>query len=354
MILIDLSSAFHKCVHGLTARILKETKEDFVDLKQYKREFNLTLLNILCTHIQMFRQFSEEIIICVDDRSNLGNWRKRIYPMYKFARRDFKQNFKTFDYADAYLLFNEFLDGIKGSESSSLFRVIDVDMCEADDLILVLGRYFADQNRNVLVLSPDKDFIQLQTSPMVKQYSWMTNKAVEVKDPEEMQDWLLEHVCLGDLSDNVPRIVDFKEFKPGVKEFLVESGQLEESQDAWSFSSGYFDYSDFDQFDGVFEREKFGFATLKKQIEKLGSLEAFLDLHPVHRKNYYRNRQLVLEEGIPTALKEQIIDSYNNYKENNLPASTLVQKLGISGCNLPDLISNKYISEQQLGTFLDW
>lgn len=353
MILIDLSSAFHKTIHGLVAKLLKETKEEYIDLKKFPKEFNLTVLNILCDHINKFRQYSEEIVICLDDKSGKGNWRKRIYPMYKFSRRDFRDSFKTFDYNDAYVLFDQFVNVLNNTQSNKLFRVLGVDTCEADDLILVLGKYFASQGRNVLILSPDKDFIQLQTDGHVKQYSWMTNKLITIPEGG-MDEWLLEHVCLGDQADNVPRIVDFKEFKPGVKEFLVESGVLTEGQNAWDFSGMYFDYADFDAFDGVFEREKFGISTLKRKIAELGSLEAFLDSHPSHRKNYYRNRQLVLESGIPNALREQIIQDYQNLPNSNSPATGLVEGLGLSGCSLPDLISNKYISEKQLGDFLDW
>ena len=360
MILIDLSSAFHKCTHGLASGILKETKADFVDLKLYQKEFNLSMLNVLCTHITMFREYATEIVICLDETSGRGNWRKKIFPMYKYARQSFRQSFTKFDYQDAYFLFDNFVKALKASQAKTLFKVVDVDHCEADDLILVLARDAANKGEPVMILSPDKDFIQLQDNPLIKQYSWMTNKILRVDDKtgdveNGMQEWLLEHVCLGDQADNVPRIVDFKEFKPGVREYLVESALLDESEDAWSFSSSYFNYDDFEAFGGVFEREKFGLATLKKRIQEVGSLENFLDLDPCYRKNYYRNRQLVLEEGIPMALREQIISEYQDDSKNvQDPATKLVEGLKLQGTNLPDLISNKYISEQQLGSLLDW
>ena len=360
MILIDLSSAFHKCTHGLASGILKETKADFVDLKLYQKEFNISMLNVLCAHINMFREYATEIVICLDETSGRGNWRKKIYPMYKYARQQFRQSFTKFDYKDAYVLFDNFVKALKASQAKTLFKVVDVDHCEADDLILVLARDAANKGEPVMILSPDKDFIQLQDNPLIKQYSWMTNKILRVDDKtgddeNGMQEWLLEHVCLGDQADNVPRIVDFKEFKPGVREYLIESALLDENEDAWSFSTGYFNYDDFEAFGGVFEREKFGLATLKKRIQEVGSLENFLDLDPCYRKNYYRNRQLVLEEGIPMALREQIISEYQDDSKNvSNPATKLVEGLKLQGTNLPDLISNKYISEQQLGSLMDW
>ena len=55
------------------------------------------------------------------------------------------------------------------------------------------------------------------------------------------------------------------------------------------------------------------------------------------------------------ALREQIISEYLDDSKNvQDPATKLVEGLKLQGMNLPDLISNKYISEQQLGSLLDW
>lgn len=349
MILIDLSSAFHKCTHGLAAKLLKQTEENFVDLKQFQKEHFITMLNVICSHIDMFSPFANEIVVCLDDNSGRGNWRKKIYPMYKAQRTKFRNSFTSFSFTDAYHNFDKFTDIM---QKSNFFKVIDVDTCEADDIILVIAKHAADAGEKVLILSPDKDFIQLQTNPNVFQYSWMTNKMVECRDEESMNEWLMEHVCLGDSGDNVPRIVDFCKFKPGVKEFLEETGL---PSDPYELSCTYYNVDDFESFGGIFENTRFGLSMLKKEIHNLGSLEAFLDTNPVYRKNYYRNRQLVLLEGIPAALREQIIEKYQSAKYMEpMSATTLVENLGIQNHRLPNLISNKYIAEQQLGSLLDW
>lgn len=351
MILVDLSSAFHKATHGLVNRLLKDLNQKSVNLLEFKKEFHLTLLNIIGHHINLHKEYADEVIICLDETSGQGNWRKKIYPMYKQQRTKFRQQFDTFRYEDAYALFNEFIDSMK---KSKFFPVMDVDTCEADDLIMVTAKYAADKGSQVMILSPDKDFLQLQTNPAVKQYSWMTNKLL-IQKPEEMSEWLLEHVCLGDTADNVPRITDFTEFNPGVREFLIEMGV--DDPDPFSFSSTFYNPEDFEEFGGVYKRERFGLSMLKKAIDEKGSLEAFLDGNPVYRKNYYRNRQLVLEEGIPQSLREKIIHQFENRHSGGLasnPATLLVESLGLNGSNLPDFLSNKYISEKQLGDFLDW
>lgn len=353
MILVDISSVLHKSVHGLVSKMLKETKEDYVDILQYRKEFHLTVLNIVCDHISKFKEYSDEVVICLDDKSGLGNWRRRVFPMYKHSRRTFRDSFKTFSYSDAHKLFNEAIDALEKTSSAGLFKTIGVPMCEADDIILVLGRHFAESGRDVLILSPDKDFLQLHDNHRIKQYSWTTGKMVEMPDSDR-EDWLLEHICIGDSADNVPRIVDFQGFLPGVEEYLRETGILTEGEDAWDFSNKFFDYDDFESFGGVFTKEKFGFATLKKRIKEFGSLEKFLDSNITYKKNYFRNRQLVLEEGIPSGIKSQILRDFESLKNAESPAKSLVQGLGLDGYPLPDIISNKYITETQLSDFLDW
>lgn len=350
MILVDLSSAFHKCTHHLVNHLTNKKKDVFVDLKQYSIEHHLSILDLLDTNFSRFRGYSDEIVICLDETSGLGNWRKKIYPMYKAGRDKFRQSFNTFDYVDAYHNFNAFCEALK---SSQICKVVDVDHCEADDVIMVLAKNAAQNGKPVLILSPDKDFIQLQEIPGIKQYSWMTNKMIEPDEKGGMEDWILEHICVGDKADNIPRIVDFAEFKPGVKEFLVES-QIFPDADPYSFSGTFYNEDDFAQFGGIFERPSFGISTLKKRIKELGSLENFLKSNPVYLKNYYRNRQLVLEEGIPQSFREKILAEYNKPLLNAKPASTLVEKLGLNGKPLPQFISNKYIQEQQLSSFLDW
>ena len=47
------------------------------------------------------------------------------------------------------------------------YKVLEVDRAEADDIIGILCRYLSDVP--ILILSGDKDFMQLQTNPYVKQ-----------------------------------------------------------------------------------------------------------------------------------------------------------------------------------------
>ena len=56
----------------------------------------------------------------------------------------------------------------------------------------------------------------------VTQYSLFTRKYIteETKHEESLDDWLLDHVILGDACDEVPKVVDFTEFSDEFKKFL--------------------------------------------------------------------------------------------------------------------------------------
>lgn len=349
MVLVDISSLFHKVTHGLSGLLLKQNKEiDFIDFKLYKKEFNNMVINLLCEHLERFRPYWStfaDVVICLDDKSTKGNWRKQFYPMYKAQRTKFRQSQTKFDYEDAYAVFNKFIDHLR---ESKIFKVVGLDGAEADDVIMILAK----NDEPTLILSPDKDFIQLQKWPNVKQYSWMTNKMIEIPQ-EEMQSWLLEHICTGDTADNVPRIVDFAEFNPGVREYLIESGRLGENDDAFEFSCSFYDPEEFEPFGGAFKKERFGMSILNKQIAKLGSFEAFLKSNSTFERNYYRNRQLVLEEFIPAYIREDVMKVYAA-SECDGSIETFVDEGNFYVANLHSLISDKYISSKQLSDFMDW
>jgi len=72
---------------------------------------------------------------------------------------------------------------------------------EADDIIATLCSESSDE---VMILSGDKDFIQLQKYPNVKQYSPITKKMINGFNAD---DYLKEHVLKGDSSDGVPNVL---------------------------------------------------------------------------------------------------------------------------------------------------
>lgn len=338
MMLFDISSAFHMGVHRLAKQF---GNGGFINISDYRPEFFKGLLWVIDSHQTMFREYGDPVI-CMDDKSK-PCWRKTQYPNYKAQRKKIKDSQTAFDYGEAYALFTEFLTAL---EAHSGIKCIGVPEAEADDIILVLGEFLARNRQPVMILSPDKDFIQLQTNPLVSQYSWFTKKIIVPEDKGSMDTWLLEHVCLGDQTDAVPRICDFREFRPGVKEYLVSKGIHD---DPWEFSNRDYNLEEFEAFGGIWQTEKFGPAKLKKLIQDAGSLENLLESDDHLRKNYDRNYQLVMREGIPLDLQAKILEEYQEPVKEDLDA--FVGALGLEIQDLPEFLRNKYMSKI---SFLDW
>jgi hypothetical protein len=61
----------------------------------------------------------------------------------------------------------------------------------------------------------------------------------------------------------------------------------------------------------IFKDIRFGASTLQTAIKKAGSLDKWLDSHPYIRKNYNKNKILVLEEYVPKELEDEILDAFN-------------------------------------------
>lgn len=165
---------------------------------------------VLSTILSYKKKFSEEygeIIFCADDKNY---WRKGIYPFYKANRKKARDTSK-FDWN---LIFNA-LNKIR-SEIKEVFpySVIQVDSAEADDVIATLCKYsqtnelkrvgFLTEPQSILILSGDKDFLQLQKYANIKQYSPLQKKYVTTDDPKR---FLIEHIINGDSGDGVPNFL---------------------------------------------------------------------------------------------------------------------------------------------------
>ena len=81
------------------------------------------------------------------------------------------------------------------------YRYMYVERCEADDIIAVLSKHIQE---DILIISGDKDFQQLQSLDNVIQWSPNLNKEVVCQDPSL---FLKEHILTGDKSDGIPNIL---------------------------------------------------------------------------------------------------------------------------------------------------
>jgi 5'-3' exonuclease len=155
---------------------------------------------------KQFRAKYGELIIC-DDSANC--WRKDFFPHYKAARKK-QQRKSSIDFDSIYKIMNTIRNEVR---EELPYITLKVDRLEADDIIAILCENY-HQSENILIVSNDKDFQQLQRYPNVSQYSPMVKKFVECSNPQE---FLIEHIIKGDVSDGIPNVLSDSDT------FVVES-----------------------------------------------------------------------------------------------------------------------------------
>ena len=155
------------------------------------------VLNSLRANRVKFNNKYGELVICCDDTNN---WRKKLFPYYK-AHRKKNRDDSEYDWPHIFNCLNNVRDELK---EFFPYKVIQVDTSEADDIIGVLCHEFGKQlgeGEPILILSGDKDFVQLQKFVNVDQYDPIRKRKVSSKTPE---DYLIEHIAKGDRGDGIP------------------------------------------------------------------------------------------------------------------------------------------------------
>tara|TARA_B100000427_G_C15463918_1_gene575346 strand:+ start:507 stop:1352 length:846 start_codon:yes stop_codon:yes gene_type:complete len=148
------------------------------------------------------RKFKDEygkLILCYDDKNY---WRREVFPQYKKNRKQERENSK-YDWDMVFSVLNKIRDEIR---ENFPYQVIQVQGAEADDVIASIVRHNIKRQKPepMLILSADKDFIQLHKYPQVKQYDPIRNRWIEHEDPVQ---YLQEHIIRGDRSDGIPNIL---------------------------------------------------------------------------------------------------------------------------------------------------
>ena len=178
------------------------------------------ILNSLRMHNQKNRDEFGQMVIACDSSS----WRKEIFPEYKAARKKSRDKSKL-DWNNFFTMVNTVRDEIK---ENFPYPVVTVDRAEADDIIGILVSELQEFGRHeeILIVSGDKDFLQLQQFSNVKQYSPVQRKFLECDDPHR---FLFEHICKGDASDGVPNVLSSdKTFTEELRQTPLRAKKIDE------------------------------------------------------------------------------------------------------------------------------
>ena len=251
MILIDLSqimmaSTMMSMEHG-------QTEADLGFIRH-------SVLNSLRMYRNKYHEEFGELVICCDGRHS---WRRDYFPLYKAGRKSGRDS-SPLNWSQIFGCFETLKSELKYTFP---YKFVEIDRAEADDIIGAVTRI--ETTEPIMIISGDKDFIQLQVNKKVKQYSPITKKFINGFDPDQ---YLKEHIMRGDGSDGIPNfmspdnsIVDGIRQKPITKKKVA----------AW------------------IDQEPEDFCT-EEQL-----------------RNYHRNRKLIDLKETPRDIETEILDQYS-------------------------------------------
>lgn len=226
------------------------------------------VLNSLRFNRQKFHAEYGEFIICCDDKNY---WRRSYFPYYKASRKKARET-SEMDWGAIFNALNNVREELK---TFFPYKVIQIDTAEADDIIGTIAHAEGtplNSGEPILILSGDKDYIQLHKYANVSQYDPTRKRFIKHSDPER---YLFEHIVKGDGGDGVPNVLSADN----------------------SFVIG--------------ERQK---PVTKKRLELFEDIN---NLDEILKRNYARNKQLIDLNMVPESIKEQILEKYNETSKND-------------------------------------
>jgi len=269
MILVDLNQV-------MISNLMVTIKSKYFDGNLNEDLIRHQVLNTLRMYRSKFTSKYGELVICCDDRHY---WRKEVFPYYKASR---KKDREASD-LDWHMIF-DVLKHIKDEIKETFpYKVVQVHGAEADDVIAAICHKYGhlgilNNGSNpdpILILSSDKDFVQLQKYANVDQYSPIQKKFVRCSNPAR---YIHEHILKGDRGDGVPNFLsDDDTFVNGKRQKPVSTKKI----DMWNGMQP----------------------------------EEFCDERML--RGYRRNEQLVCLDFIPAEIQDEILNVYENYETND-------------------------------------
>ena len=258
MILIDLNQV-------MISNLMAQNRGNLSELPS-KDAVRHSILNTIRAFNVKFKDEYGEMILCGDAAEP---WRRDIFPNYKHQRRKGRVE-SQIDWDGLFKIMSE----IREEFITKLpYKVLHIEKCEADDIIATLVK---QQTEDLyLIISGDKDFIQLQHYGNVYQFSPLLKSFIGENENAEV--FLREQIIKGDRSDGVPNIL-----------------------------------SD----DDIFLRDERQKPINKKRLEEWSNIDN-IPLGSETRKFYERNKKLIDLSMIPKDISESIINRYKDYKVND-------------------------------------
>lgn len=259
MILLDLSQVMIANVMVYLTRLNGASQNIDENAIRYMVLNSIRLLR------SKFKESYGEMIICCDSNDV---WRKDIFPHYKANRKKMRET-STVDWASLFNVLGTIRDEL-GEHMP--YKILQIPRAEADDIIASLcheyGKTMRNVGENIMIVSGDKDFAQLQKYANVYQYAPVQKKNISVDNPER---FLREHIMLGDRGDGVPN-------------FLSD--------------------------DDTFISDKRQKPVMRKKLDEWSILDPTLFCDDEMLRNYKRNEELINLDKIPAAIQQEVITQF--------------------------------------------
>ena len=229
------------------------------------------VLNSLKSYNKKFREKYGDMILCYDSKHY---WRKDYFPYYKQNRKKDREK-SNHDWNAIFEILNKIRDEIRNNLP---YIVMEIDGAEADDIISALCKHLSHNypKDQILILSGDKDFIQLRKFSNVSQYNPLQKTFVSDYNPTQ---YIAEHIIKGDRSDGIPNFLSSGDtFVANKRQRPISKKNLEK----WIYS------------------DPSVFCNTKEKLD-----------------NYNRNKTLIDLECIPDDLRAKILDEFKSLNSND-------------------------------------
>jgi 5'-3' exonuclease len=261
MILVDLNQVL---LAGLMAQIANAKPK----VKLEEDLIRHMVLNIIRTHLRNFRKEYGEVVLCADNRKY---WRKEFFPFYKAHRKKAREKSDL----DWHMIFDMLAKFKQELKENFPYKVIDVEGAEADDIIGTLAPRHV-MHEDVLIISSDGDFLQLQmyngrSQYSIKQYNPAQKKFVVSENPVKE---LKMKIINGDSGDGIPNILSASD----------------------TFVTG--------------QRQK---RMTEQKMDKYLN-EEYINYDTIANTGFCRNQVLIDLRNIPGDIKDKIINTYDETK----------------------------------------
>jgi len=258
MIIIDLNQV-------MISNLMAQSRGDVSELPDKDAVRHSILNTIRAFNVKFKDEFGT--LVCAADAAD--PWRRDIFPNYKHQRRKGRTESKI-DWSGVFGIMSDIREELTNNLP---YKILHVERCEADDIIATLVALREEEK--YIIVSGDKDFIQLQHYGNVSQYSPLLKNFMG-KDVDS-ETFLREQIIKGDRSDGVPNILSPDDI------FLTP------------------------------ERQK---PINKKRLTEWADTNN-IPLGSQTRKYFERNKKLIDLSMIPEDIKTSIINRYRNYKDND-------------------------------------